>query len=190
MVRDGRATVHSIISRKVGGESHMQIFRYVLRNILFAKVCCFSTGFLFRQNCLLIEDFYYLSLQSWTFYILSILMCYASAMRNILCYFSCISLNKKFYRFLYTENDTMQLMSCLSAGYDNGFRSIILSAVSRQVESCNFRNVRPMQGARTGKMSDSTLWAAGTTSAPMDEEDIELLERAVERVCHASWRIH
>jgi len=80
----------------------------------------------------------------------------------------------------------MQLMSTLFVGHDNGFRSIILSAVSRQVESRNFRNVRPMQGARTRKMSDSTLRTAGTTSAPMDEEDIKLLGRAVERVCHAS----
>jgi len=58
------------------------------------------------------------------------------------------------------------------------------------MESRNFRNVRPMQGARTGKMLDGSIRAAGTASTSMDEEDIKLFGRAVERVRHAPRGIY
>lgn len=58
------------------------------------------------------------------------------------------------------------------------------------MESRDFRNVRSMQGAGRREMLDGPLRAAGATSASMDEEDIKFFGRAVERVRHASWRIH
>lgn len=58
------------------------------------------------------------------------------------------------------------------------------------MESRNFRNVRPVQGAGTGKMLDGPLRTAGAASTPMDEEDIKLFGRTVERVRHASRGIH
>lgn len=58
------------------------------------------------------------------------------------------------------------------------------------MESRNFRNVWPVQGAGAGKMLDGPLRTAGATSTSMDEEDIKLFRRTVERVRHASRRIH
>lgn len=78
----------------------------------------------------------------------------------------------------------------LFAGHDNGVRFIVLPAVSHQVESRNFRNVRSVQGTGTGEVSDGPLRAAGTASTSMDEEDIKLFKRAVGRIRHASRRIY
>lgn len=81
-------------------------------------------------------------------------------------------------------------VSSFFTGHYNGIRLIVLPTISHQVESRNFRNVRPVQGIRTREMSDGPLRAAGAASAPMDEEDIKLSGRAVERVRHASRGIH
>lgn len=58
------------------------------------------------------------------------------------------------------------------------------------MESRNFRNVWPVQGAGPGEMLDGPLRTAGAASTSMDEEDIKLFGRTVERVRYASRRIY
>lgn len=82
------------------------------------------------------------------------------------------------------------MTSSLFTGHHNGIRLIVLPTISHQMESRNFRNVWPVQGTRTWKMFDGPLRTAGAASAPMDEEDIKLSGRTVERVRHASRGIH
>lgn len=87
------------------------------------------------------------------------------------------------------DDSTSSIFSPL-AGHHNGVRFIVLPAVSHQMESRNFRNVRPMQGARTGEMLDGSIRAAGIAPTSMDEEDIKLFGRTVERVRHAPRGIY
>lgn len=58
------------------------------------------------------------------------------------------------------------------------------------MESRDFRDVRSVQGTRTGEVPDGPLRAAGATSASVDEEDIKFFGRTLERVRHASRGIH
>lgn len=58
------------------------------------------------------------------------------------------------------------------------------------MESRNFRNVWPVQGAGAGKMLDGPLRTAGAASTSMDEENIKLFRCTVERIRHASRGIY
>lgn len=58
------------------------------------------------------------------------------------------------------------------------------------MESRDFHHVRTMQGNRDGQVSDGPVRATGATPSSMDEEDLELPRRSLERVRDASRGVH
>lgn len=75
-------------------------------------------------------------------------------------------------------------------GHHYGLRSDVLSSIIDQMESRYFRDVRPMSGGWTRKMFNGTVRTVGITSETMDEEDLKLFGRALERIGDAPRGIY
>lgn len=99
-------------------------------------------------------------------------------------------ISRKVMEYLGIRFFKMASQRSLFLGHHYGLRSDVLSSIIDQMESRYFRDVRAMSGGRTRKMFNGTVRTAGTASETMDEEDIKLFGRALERIGDAPRGIY